>query len=104
MNNVNFLEDLNIEWKRGSLDVEIKGIAYDSRLVKKDYMFVAVRGYSVDGHDYIKDAVTRGATVIVAEHPFEITDSARYGIGTTAGKRWPSYHLRFTDILLSVCR
>ena len=81
MNNVNFLEDLNIEWKRGSLYVEIKGIAYDSRLVKKDYMFVAVRGYSVDGHDYIKDAVTRGATVIVAEHPFEITDSARYGIG-----------------------
>ena len=69
------LKGLHIDWKRGPLDGAIKGVAYDSRLVKKDYLFVAVKGFSVDGHDYIKDAVNRGATMIVAEHPVEITDS-----------------------------
>jgi len=74
------LEGLKTEWKRGPLDAEIKGIAYDSRLVRKNYLFVAVRGFSVDGHDFIKDAVNRGATVVVAEHPLKITDSHQSGV------------------------
>ncbi len=80
MTSIRLLEGLNIEWKRGPLDGEIKGIAYDSRLVKKNYVFVAVRGYSEDGHEYIKDAVNRGATMIVAEHPLTITDSRQPGV------------------------
>ena len=73
------LKGLNIEWQTGPGDVEIKGIAYDSRLVEKDFLFVAVRGFSKDGHDYIKDAVNRGATVVVAEHPADITRGIQNG-------------------------
>ena len=62
------LEGLRIKCIVGPHDKDIKGIAYDSRLVKKDFLFVAVRGLSVDGHDYIEDAISRGAAIVVAEH------------------------------------
>ncbi|UCD34872.1 MAG: UDP-N-acetylmuramoyl-L-alanyl-D-glutamate--2,6-diaminopimelate ligase [Nitrospiraceae bacterium] len=73
------LEGLPVLWTRGSLGREVKGIAYDSRFVKKDYLFVAVRGFARDGHRYIRDAVIRGATMIVAEHPWAQTDSRQGG-------------------------
>ncbi|HDK81369.1 MAG TPA: hypothetical protein ENH31_02235 [Nitrospirae bacterium] len=44
----------------GPPDQEVMGIAYDSRLVKSGYLFVAIKGFSVDGHTYIKDAINRG--------------------------------------------
>ncbi|MBI5409018.1 MAG: UDP-N-acetylmuramoyl-L-alanyl-D-glutamate--2,6-diaminopimelate ligase [Nitrospirae bacterium] len=61
------LEGLEVKSKTGPLDAEIKGIAYDSRLVEKGYLFAAVRGLSVDGHNYIREAINRGAAAIVSE-------------------------------------
>jgi UDP-N-acetylmuramoyl-L-alanyl-D-glutamate--2,6-diaminopimelate ligase len=46
---------------------EIGSIAYDSRLVQPGTLFFAVPGDHVDGHDFIADAVGRGATAVVAE-------------------------------------
>ncbi|MEP7070928.1 MAG: UDP-N-acetylmuramoyl-L-alanyl-D-glutamate--2,6-diaminopimelate ligase [Verrucomicrobiota bacterium] len=51
----------------GSLDREVEGIAYDSRRVQKDSLFVAVRGGQSDGHRFVDEAVAKGASVIVAE-------------------------------------
>jgi UDP-N-acetylmuramoyl-L-alanyl-D-glutamate--2,6-diaminopimelate ligase len=65
-------ECLRIKSRIGPQDKDIKGIAYDSRRVKKDFLFVAVRGLSVDGHDYIDDAISRGASAVVAEHAVEL--------------------------------
>ncbi len=59
----------------GPLSREIKGIAYDSRLVGEDFLFVAVRGFTSDGHDYIKDALSRGAAAVVGERAVETTDA-----------------------------
>ncbi len=59
--------DLKIELRSGPDDLEIKGISYDSRTVGRDYLFVAVKGFSTDGHNYIKDAIGRGATAVVTE-------------------------------------
>jgi len=61
------LEGLEVRNRTGPFNEEIKGIAYDSRLVEKGCLFVAVRGFSVDGHNYIRDAVTRGAAAVVSE-------------------------------------
>jgi UDP-N-acetylmuramoyl-L-alanyl-D-glutamate--2,6-diaminopimelate ligase len=61
------LEDVNARRITGVLTSDIKGIAYDSRLVGNDFMFVALRGFSVDGHGYIHEALNRGATAIVGE-------------------------------------
>ena len=44
----------------GNTDVEISGIQSDSRKVEKAFLFVAVRGTTVDGHDYIQSAIGRG--------------------------------------------
>lgn len=48
-------------------DPEISGIRTDSRRVRQGDIFICIRGMTVDGHDYIKDAVSRGAVAIVTE-------------------------------------
>jgi len=67
------LEGLCVKEISGNSKVEMRGVAYDSRLVKKDFVFVGVRGFSVDGHSYIKDAISRGATAIVGENAVDKT-------------------------------
>ena len=56
-------------------DLEIRGIGYDSRVVGKDYLFVAVRGTSTDGHRYIGQAVHNGAIAVVVEDDQALADS-----------------------------
>jgi UDP-N-acetylmuramoyl-L-alanyl-D-glutamate--2,6-diaminopimelate ligase len=48
-------------------DVEITGIAIDSRAVKPVSLFVAMQGGSVDGHDYIPKAIEHGAVAIIGD-------------------------------------
>jgi UDP-N-acetylmuramoyl-L-alanyl-D-glutamate--2,6-diaminopimelate ligase len=51
----------------GETDAEVAGVAYDSRKVLPGYLFVAVRGEHADGHNYIGDAIKRGAVAVVCE-------------------------------------
>ncbi|MEI8138854.1 MAG: UDP-N-acetylmuramoyl-L-alanyl-D-glutamate--2,6-diaminopimelate ligase [bacterium] len=53
---------------RGNPDREVKGIAYDSRQVKPDVLFVAIPGTHCDGYEYAEEAVKRGSTVVVTSH------------------------------------
>jgi UDP-N-acetylmuramoyl-L-alanyl-D-glutamate--2,6-diaminopimelate ligase len=52
---------------RGPVTANIEGIAYDSRQVRPNYLFVAVKGEHVNGEDYIDDAIRRGAVAVVSE-------------------------------------
>ena len=52
---------------QGNPDVEIRRIRFDSRAVQPGDVFVAVRGVSTDGHEFIEKAVSNGASAIVAE-------------------------------------
>lgn len=61
------------EMIRGDTDLEIKGLAYDSRKVRPGFVFVAVRGHAQDGHAFLREAEDRGAAALVAES-FEKTD------------------------------
>ena len=49
------------------LDREVLDITHDSRNVRPGSLFVAVRGFHSDGHQFIPQAVQRGAVAIVAE-------------------------------------
>ena len=49
----------------GPTDRDVAGIAYDSRRVQRDTLFVALRGEKSDGHNFVDQAAERGATVIV---------------------------------------
>ncbi len=44
---------------------EVEGIAYDSRRIKENFVFVALKGASFDGHQFINDAVSRGAKILI---------------------------------------
>lgn len=61
------LKAIRIEGIIGETEKEIGSIQIDSRLVKKDGMFVAVKGTQADGHAYIDKAIGNGATAIVCE-------------------------------------
>src|SRR6202048_335351 len=51
----------------GPSDRAVESIAYDSRRVQGNGLFVAMRGEKSDGHDFIGQAIEKGASVIVAE-------------------------------------
>src|SRR5574338_1209024 len=51
----------------GPSDRPVEHIAYDSRRVQRHTMFVALRGEKTDGHQFIGQAIDKGASVIVAE-------------------------------------
>ena len=51
----------------GPLDRVVESIAYDSRRVQRSGLFVALRGEKNDGHQFIDQAIEKGATVIVTE-------------------------------------
>src|ERR1700726_1314043 len=51
----------------GPLDRAVESIAYDSRRVQRNGLFVALRGEKNDGHEFIGQAIEKGASVIVAE-------------------------------------
>ena len=52
---------------QGTTNIAVEGIAIDSRVIKPMSLFVAIKGTQVDGHDYIKQAITDGATTVVGE-------------------------------------
>jgi UDP-N-acetylmuramoyl-L-alanyl-D-glutamate--2,6-diaminopimelate ligase len=51
----------------GETSIEIEGIAYNSRQIERGSVFVAMRGQGADGHDYIGEAIERGARVVILE-------------------------------------
>ena len=52
---------------KGNLDIDIKGIACNSKEVKEGYLFVAIKGFETDGHIYIEEALKNGAIAILIE-------------------------------------
>ena len=60
---------------KGNLDIEIEGIENNSKNVKQSYLFVAIKGFTVDGHDYIKNAIENGAIAIAVEEGFNIKNA-----------------------------
>ena len=61
------LQGLNWRCIRGELPREVTQVAYDSRKVEPGALFVCIRGSRQDGHAFIREAVERGAAVILTE-------------------------------------
>jgi len=61
------LYKVGIEAVKGSTEVGVNAIDFDSRKIGRDDLFVAIRGTLSDGHDYIEKAIGRGAIAVVCD-------------------------------------
>lgn len=52
---------------KGSLDIDITNVTSDSREVKPGGLFVAIKGFEVNGNEYIESAVEKGAVAVMTE-------------------------------------
>ncbi len=66
--------DVEYEILKEGKKFEIKGIEYDSRKIKEDFIFVAMAGNTVDGHNFIQKAIDGGAKIIITEKNINILE------------------------------
>ena len=76
----------------GPLDRVVEGIAYDSRRVQRNFLFVALRGEKSDGHQFIEQAIEKGASVIVTEQEVQqaratciVVENTRHALADLGG-------------------
>src|SRR5262245_31298848 len=74
----------------GSADLQVRGVAFDSREVRPGTVFVAIPGERADGHDFVQAAASAGAIAAVVEHrvdapiPQLVVPHARRALATSA--------------------
>jgi len=54
---------------------DISGVHYDSRRVKANSIFVAIKGFTSDGHKFISEAINKGAIAVVVEDNHSIPEN-----------------------------
>lgn len=74
-------------------DLEIREVRYDSRAVQAGDLFVAIRGFATDGHQYIGKALEQGAVAVVCEEapdgvPAVVVENARQALAEIAANRF----------------
>lgn len=93
----------------GDMNRAIGGICFDSRESKQDYLFVAVKGTQVNGHEYIEAAVNAGAVAVVCETmptkqikdvTYILADNSAEALGTIAANFYgnPSAKMKLVAI------
>lgn len=68
-----------IEAVKGSTEIAINAIDFDSRKIEANDVFIAIRGAVADGHEYIETAISKGAVAIICDtFPENITQGVTY--------------------------
>ncbi len=73
----NILYKVTLNAVVGSTSIAINEILFDSRKVRANDVFVAIKGSTFDGHDYVDVAIQQGAVAIVCE---KIPDVSANGV------------------------
>ena len=63
------LEGLKV---KGDLSIDIKGLEKNSKEIKEGYLFIAIKGFTTDGHAYISNAIENGATAVMIEEGCDV--------------------------------
>ncbi|MBF4691601.1 UDP-N-acetylmuramoyl-L-alanyl-D-glutamate--2,6-diaminopimelate ligase [Fusibacter ferrireducens] len=66
------IKNSNCKVIQGTIDKEIQAIQHHSGKIEKDTLFVAISGYQRDGHDFIGQVITDGATAVVVEKSIDL--------------------------------
>ena len=62
-----FIKDYIPKLKKKYSRIKFKGITFNSKLVKKNFIFFAIKGNKIDGNKFIKEAIKNGAKIIVTQ-------------------------------------
>lgn len=66
MNILDIIDRVKIKAVYGTLPENVNNISQDSRQISTGDVFVAIKGYTVDGHDYIEKVIEQGAALVLA--------------------------------------
>ncbi|WP_298513878.1 UDP-N-acetylmuramoyl-L-alanyl-D-glutamate--2,6-diaminopimelate ligase [uncultured Kordia sp.] len=73
------LYKVHIEAVTGDTNIAVRELVFDSRKVQLNDVFVAIKGYEVDGHSYIKSAIKSGAIAVICDEiPEKIVNGVTY--------------------------
>lgn len=61
------LKGVEVLYCKGSTDIEISGLSYDSRDIREGNLFICISGFTQDGHKYAGDAAEKGAAALLVE-------------------------------------
>lgn len=66
MNILEVINNIKIKTIYGKLPKSVNNISQDSRKIGEGDVFVAIKGYTVDGHNYIEKVIEQGAALVIA--------------------------------------
>ena len=104
------LKGVTYSEKRGSAEINISGLTYDSRTASEGSCFFAVAGTVVDGHNFIAKAVGGGAKAVICQHipkdvadldcTFVVVKDTNLAMGTIASNFYgnPSHELKVVGV------
>ncbi|KOF11435.1 UDP-N-acetylmuramyl peptide synthase [Planococcus glaciei] len=75
MNTQQLIENIPYNQVIGTLPETVEHITMDSREVRRGSVFICIKGYTVDGHDFAQQAAVQGAVLIVSEQPLDLPDT-----------------------------
>jgi UDP-N-acetylmuramoyl-L-alanyl-D-glutamate--2,6-diaminopimelate ligase len=76
-------------------DLHVKGLSSDSRVVKRGELFIAVKGCQQNGHDYIRNALKKGAVAVCSERRIKGLHKTGFVIVKSTAKVLPILSSRF---------
>ncbi len=80
-------------YAKSSIDeIEVSAVEYDSRMVKENGLFVAVKGFVTDGHTHVADAARRGAVAALVEEPTGTAGITEVVVADTRAAMGPVAH------------
>lgn len=82
------LADLVYECIRGTEEIEVTEVVYDSRKVTQGSLFICISGANVDGHDFAAQVVEAGARVLLVQKEVELPAKADVTVIRVADTRY----------------
>jgi UDP-N-acetylmuramoyl-L-alanyl-D-glutamate--2,6-diaminopimelate ligase len=85
-------------------DSELFGIQMDSRKIKPGDLFVAITGFQMDGHQFIDEAIAKGAAAVIGENDLQLSvpyiqvNDSRLALGRAASSFYNNPSLKHTVI------
>ena len=72
---IEVLKDIDYEIIKGDINTQINNLCYNSKNIMKNDAFIALIGHNSDGHNYINNAIEKGANVIFVSKDVDIKEN-----------------------------